>query len=319
MQSLGRFLRKVVERDSRGPDGRRADLLYSNMRARSPMAVRLGRLANRLPAWRLPRRAGVCASAGFLALWLVYGAILGGHVQAAGAGLVAGVGHVAVAAGFGIETVRITGQRETRESDILRALDLTDSSSLITFDPYAARARLDDIAWVKSSTVQKLFPTTLKIEIEEREPFALWQIGGIVSIIDRDGSTIGMLNDRRHASLPMVVGYGANRAAGDLVEMISAHPRIAGRVRAAVRVAERRWNLHLDNGVEVRLPEEEPAAALGELVRLDEEREILSRDIVAIDLRVSDRVAVRMSDGAALRRKSEAAAYRPNGRREGDT
>lgn len=311
MRSLGRALQLVG--DYRGNPGRRGGMLFSNLSKRTPAFVRIERVAA-----RLPRRFGVWAAGCFLVLWLAYGAVLGGHASAIGPGAARGVGHVAAQLGLGIEMVHISGHRETREGDIIGALDLTPASSLITLDPYAAQARLEDIGWVKSATVKKLFPNTLEVEIVEREPFALWQIGGIVSVIDRSGATLDLLNERRHARLPMVVGYGANRQVAEMIDLVDAHPRLAGRLRAAVRVAERRWNLRLDNGVEVRLPEHDPAGALAELVRLDDERGLLSRDIVAVDLRLDDRVVVRLSESGAMRRKMET-VHGGSARRESDT
>ena len=315
MQSLGRALRIVGRRQVDGPNGRRTEMLFAS---RSAVVAKGARLLRRLRFDRLPRRAGVYASLAFLGMWVSYGVVLGGHGSAVGSAATAGVGYVAAQAGFGIEQVRISGHKETGESEILAALDFGPASSLVTLDPYNAQRRLERIDWVKSATVKKLFPGTIEIEIREREPLALWQIGGIVSLIDHSGSTIGLLRHRRHARLPMVVGYGANRAAGELLDLIAEHPRIAGRVRAAVRVAERRWNLRLDNGIEVRLPEADPGAALAELVQIDTESGLLARDILMVDMRFADRLVVRLSESAMERRNSETAS-RPHPSHGSDT
>ena len=109
---------------------------------------------------------------------------------------------------------------------------------------------------VKSATVHKLYPDTLAVTVEERRPFALWQNDGHVSIVSRDGTAIDEMHDQRFARLPFVVGAGANERAPEIVALLDAVPDIKARVRAAVLVAQRRWNLSLDNGVLVRLPEE---------------------------------------------------------------
>jgi cell division protein FtsQ len=96
----------------------------------------------------------------------------------------------------------------------------------------------------------------------------------------------------------MVVGKGAERAAPALIGLIDRFPSIADQVQAAVLVAERRWTLHLKNGVEVLLPEHEPDRALAVLTDLDRSKQLLTRDITAVDLRLSDRVTVRQSDAA---------------------
>ena len=51
-----------------------------------------------------------------------------------------------------------------------------------------------------------------------------------------------------------------------------------------------------------RQPEGNVAQALDRLVALDREKKLLSRDIVAVDLRLPDRVSVRLSDAAAQAR-----------------
>jgi cell division protein FtsQ len=73
-------------------------------------------------------------------------------------------------------------------------------------------------------------------------------------------------------------------------------------VHACVLVGERRWNLRLKNGIDVRLPESDIAPALERLVALDRAKNLITRDIVAIDLRLADRVTVRLSDAAAQAR-----------------
>ena len=86
----------------------------------------------------------------------------------------------------------------------------------------------------------------------------------------------------------------------------SSHCSIAiqhsGSVRASVFVGERRWNLRMKNGVEVRLPEAGAAAALERLAGLDAQTKLTTRDITIIDLRLPDRVTVRLSDAAAQAR-----------------
>ena len=107
----------------------------------------------------------------------------------------------------------------------------------------------------------------------------------------------------RHVSwpLPLVVGKGAERGAQDFLALIARYPVIARLTEASVLVAERRWNLRLKDGMEIMLPENDAEQALRILVELDR-RKILSRDILAVDLRLPDRVTVRQSDAAAAAR-----------------
>jgi cell division protein FtsQ len=156
--------------------------------------------------------------------------------------------------------------------------------------------------WIADAAVLKLYPDRLRIEIKERKAFALWQKEGRVYLIASGGAVLETFVPQRFASLPLVVGDGAEHEAQDFLGLLKRYPAIAQSVEASVLVAERRWNLHLKDGVEVLLPEREPEQALRTLVDLDRDKKLLSRDIVAIDLRLPDRVTVRQSDVAAAAR-----------------
>lgn len=296
-------MRKVGETvEGQGAGGARKGVLYSTSRPQ-PVHPAIRALEDRVLR-HLPRCAGLVGAGALLAGSIAYGVALGGHADNLRTGFVRGVGEVASVSGLGIHSVQIAGAEETSREEVVAALDLSSSPSNLTFDPFAARERLMELPWVREATVQKLYPNTLRVEVTEREAFALWQIGGIVSIVDEKGEAIEELTEPKFASLPLVVGYGANRSAGDLMAMLRAHPELAARFRAAVRVADRRWNVRLDNGVEIKLPERDAEAAVAELARLDREKALLSRDIVGVDLRPTDRIILTLSDAAVVRRKA---------------
>jgi cell division protein FtsQ len=123
-----------------------------------------------------------------------------------------------------------------------------------------------------------------------------------VSVIADDGTVLEPYVSPRLIELPLVVGRGAETRAKEFLALLDRYPALRAFVRAAVLVGERRWNLRLNNGIDVRLPETDIAPALERLVALDKEKNLITRDIVAIDLRLPDRVTVRLSEGAAQAR-----------------
>jgi cell division protein FtsQ len=180
--------------------------------------------------------------------------------------------------------------------------DLYAAASPPLDDADAARARLMANPWIADAAILKLYPDRLQITVTERQAFALWQEDGRLSVIAADGTVLEPFVEDRYRSLPLVVGRGAERQAKDLLALVDRYPDIRALVRASILVAQRRWNLRLTNGIDVRLPEGNVATALDRLVMLDREKKLLSRDIVAVDLRLPDRVSVQLSDAAAQAR-----------------
>ena len=73
--------------------------------------------------------------------------------------------------------------------------------------------------------------------------------------------------------------------------------------KPAVRVSDRRWNLRLDNGIDVRLPEKNLATALDRLEEFQRKHALFDHDVIAVDLRVPDRLIVRVNPNATIPRK----------------
>jgi cell division protein FtsQ len=251
---------------------------------------------------QLPRGAGAAAAALLILMSGVYGAVKGGHVQVMAGHLQELRDSVGNALGFRIAAVALVGQKQVTREEILTHAGVTGRSSLLFLDAADMRARLKTMPWVADATVLKLYPDRLQIEVTERKPFALWQKDGRVSLIAKDGTVLEPFVAPRFITLPLVVGTGAESKAREFLALLDRYPEIRGAVRASVFVAERRWNLRLKNGIDVRLPEGEIERALDTLVALDRERKLFSRDITAIDLRLADRITVRLSDAAAQAR-----------------
>ena len=263
---------------------------------------------------RVPRFSGAAAGLVFLVGAATYGVVKGEHVPAILSAIKDTADAGANALGMRIATVSLSGQRQVSREEIFAAAGVTDHSSLLFLDVADARAKLEAIPWIAEATVRKLYPDRLQITVTEREPFALWQQQGKVKVIAADGTVLSEKVEPRLASLSFVVGNGAAARARDFLAVLDKYPSIRDSVRASIYVAERRWNLKLKNGIDVRLPETNIEGALATLVRLDREKNLLSRDITAVDLRLADRLTVRLSDAVAQAREE---AIKKNTKKKG--
>ena len=209
------------------------------------------------------------------------------------------VADAAVALDLTVQRVEVEGRERVERQAILKALGAGLGTPILSLDLDAAKARLEAIPWVHSAAVERRLPDEIYIRLVERQPLAIWQHHRRFDLIDLDGAVIPTAGADDFPSLPQVVGDGAPQAAAELIEMLASEPDLAAHVTAAVRVGERRWNIELDNGVAVALPEEGAQAAWHHLAALDRSDRLLERDIVAIDMRLSDRLVLRLSPDAA--------------------
>ncbi len=227
------------------------------------------------------------------------GAMRGGYI-AEFAARHGGVGDlVARSLGFGIDMVTVSGATHMAESRILSIAGIGSTNSLPFFDVAAARARLEADPLVKQASVRKLYPNQIVVDIVERTPYGVWQMDGQVRAIAADSAPIDDVRDGRYVGLPFVVGEGANERVRDFTALLEAMDELRPRVEAGVLVGRRRWNLKLKSGIDVKLPEADPKAAIATLLTLQRQSRILERDILALDFRVPGRVFVRLSQDAA--------------------
>ena len=133
----------------------------------------------------------------------------------------------------------------------------------------------------------------LIVEIKEHDRLAVWQDAGQIKVIDAQGQVIQGADARRYPTLPLVVGKGADLAAGEVLPLLAQRPRLMSRVDALVRVDERRWDLRLKDGSLIQLPAVEQEAALIRLDALDQRERLLDLGFARVDLRTPDEVAVR--------------------------
>ena len=206
---------------------------------------------------------------------------------------------VARSVGLGVTVVTVSGTTHMSEPRILAIAGIDASRSLPFFDVAEAKARLEADPLIKQASVRKLYPNQVVIDIVERTPYAVWQKDGDVSAIAADGAPIDEVTDGRYADLPFVVGEGANARVREYVQLLDAMEELKPRVEAGVLVGQRRWNLRLKSGVDIKLPEDNPLAAVTELLRLQRQSRILDKDMLALDFRVPGRVFVRLTEDAA--------------------
>lgn len=206
---------------------------------------------------------------------------------------------VSVNSGFALENIKTAGQNKTPEGAIIEVLGLSEGDALFGMDMANLSERVETLPWVGSAVVSRELPATIKVFVVEREPYARWQIGGEMVLIDETAAVIRGAKTSDYAHLPFVVGPGAPEAASALFNLLATTPDLSQKVVAAVRVGQRRWDLEFDNGMRLKLPEQSDtygeAEAWAAFINLTEEKNIMALDVAEADLRLPDRIIMRLT------------------------
>lgn len=199
----------------------------------------------------------------------------------------------AAASGFDVRQITTMGADKTSEDELLTAIGPVVGSSLLHFDAYSARARVEEIGWVRSAAVSRLLPNTVHISVREREPAAVWQLSGKLHLIDQDGAVIREIGAYEYSNLPLIVGAGAPGSASNVLKALRRESALWGAASALIRVGDRRWNLRLKSGADVKFPEYGVERAVQDLGKLQAAYGILDRTLEYIDLRDPARLVYR--------------------------
>lgn len=211
---------------------------------------------------------------------------------------------------FAVRGAHISGASSQLQDRLETLVQVPDGASTLTFDVADLRLRLDDIAAVRSAQVQLDPKGILQIEIEERIAEALWRDASHgLWLVDREGVAIDPVEQRTDwPDLPVIIGPHAPEAMAEGLALFHAVPDLRPRIRAIVRVGARRWNVVLDRGLTIMLPEVAPKDALSRVMAWQYGDEALDRGLVAVDMRLPDRPTLRMNPKAhellELRRKA---------------
>ncbi len=239
---------------------------------------------------------GFCLAAALLIVVLLAtggrGEALSGYAKAAARSDLATIG-------FRVDNIHLQGASPIAQKQIIAAANLRTGVPILDVDLAAMRDRVRQVPWVADARVIRLLPDTLVIAVVQRPLMAVWERGGKTVVVADNGALAPDVSPAKFQTLPLIVGDGANLAAGEILPMVMSRPRLAQHLQALVRVDDRRWNLNLKDGGVIMLPAQDEAGALARLDTLDGTAKILDLGFERIDLRDPEMVLVRPRSAAA--------------------
>ncbi len=242
--------------------------------------------------WFATKVAAVIAAIIGAGIWF----FAGGYVRDAGAWAHEKAISASGAMGFRLADITVEGRHYIDPQTLRDTIGVKPGDPLLGVDIKVMQARLTALPWVRDVSVRRAWPDRLFVTIDERQPLAIWRDApGGPGVVDQDGVILTRHNLASFGQLLLVEGAGAPRAAGELIDLLKGQPDIAVRVKKAIRISQRRWDLAMDGGTVIRLPENDPGFALARAAKAQGESKILDQGLRAIDLRQSDRIILEGS------------------------
>ena len=282
---------RAMRRGAPRPEGRPADP------APSRLSYRMQRLALTPAFWRLVRLGTPLA-----VLAVILGVTLGDPArrQALQAWAQDVKTSIQERPEFMVRLLAIDGATPELDHDIRELLPLNLPVSSFDLDLPGMQAKLAALDPVARADLRVKAGGVLQVSVLERVPAAVWRVGDRLVLLDAEGHRVRDIAARHdRGDLPLIAGAGAEARVAEALALVDAARPLSDRLRGLVRMGERRWDLVLDRGQRVMLPEARPAQALDQVIALDQAQDVLAREVTRIDMRNPRRPTLRMGAGAA--------------------
>ena len=196
--------------------------------------------------------------------------------------------------GLVVKEVIVEGRAKTNKTELLAALQISEGDSILPLNINKIRERINKLPWIKSVRVERHFPNKISLSLVERVPLARWQKNRQLSLIDMQGDIISRVDLAKFIHLPIIIGENAPKLARQILKILSKEPHLFRRVRSVTLVSDRRWDVRLDNQIDVHLPEKNPQKAWAHLATVEHGHSILGSEVQGIDMRLENQLIIKL-------------------------
>lgn len=180
----------------------------------------------------------------------------------------------------------IEGRKTLSEKDLKDAIQFSPTEPLLNINIEQIYARLKKNTWINKVCVKKIYPGTLYIKIEERQPYCCILQKNRSVVVDRSGI---VLHEGLESYLPKVKGPEAHLYAHEILDVLTQFKSITPHIDYIERKRSGRFDLFFKNGIRIALPQDNLLHALNKLSIILEKGQ-LRKTHTTLDLRVPDKI-----------------------------
>lgn len=198
---------------------------------------------------------------------------------------------------FPLQEMRISGLVNTSVEQATEAVGAKKGDNLLHVDPRTVKTRLEGLPWIRSVHVKRQFPSTLFVRVVERVAVGMVREQDRLFLVDEYGVPIKPLEKNDTLMLPIIVSAPGEEKAAQvvwLINLLSKHTWLKGRISEAVGLPGGRWALYTKQGIKLLLSQRTDQE-LDLLRRLQEQFAVLDRKIRQVELRIPGKAMVRFA------------------------
>jgi len=198
--------------------------------------------------------------------------------------------------GFYLQNIYITGNNNLQKEDILSIINDKEYKTIFNINLFKIRNNLLLNEWIETVKIERTLPSSIKIQIIEKKPVAIWQTKSGNKLITKDGSIISNANVTAFKNnLPIIIGKGANKDAFLILQILKKNPDLYNNVWSISYINKRRWNVHLNQGLIVLLPRVKIYDAWTKIGFLQRKYKILDIGLTEIDIRNKNQIFAKIN------------------------
>ena len=193
--------------------------------------------------------------------------------------------------GFVIKNIKILGLSHLDKGEIIEIVNTYNNINIFNVNIKNIYRKIKNNTWIKKVSVEIIYPNTIKILLTEKQPIAIWQNRYGNSLITKNGDVISEKNLEKFKSyLPIINGQNAPKNVYSILNILSSNKDFAENIWSLSFVNERRWDVHFNQGLTIRLPSKNVKKAWEKVVYLNQKFNILGLGLTEIDLRNSRQI-----------------------------
>ena len=193
--------------------------------------------------------------------------------------------------GFIIKNIEISGLNHLDKNDIIKIINAYNDINIFNVNINNIYKEIKNNTWIKKASIEIIYPNTIKILLTEKKPIAIWQNRYGNSLITKSGDVIFEKNLEEFKNyLPIVIGQNAHKNVHSILNIFSSNKDFVKNIWSLTFVNERRWDVHFNQGLTIKLPSKNVEKAWEKVLYLDKKFNILNLGLTEIDLRNSNQI-----------------------------